>query len=74
MLLIQTTPPTRDEALRIASGLVEQHLVACAQLSDVESVYLWDGKLQQEHEWRLGAREHASRLTPVTPGDIACFG
>lgn len=38
MLLIQTTPPTRDEALRIASGLVEQHLVACAQLSDIGSV------------------------------------
>lgn len=53
MLLIQTTTPTRDEALRLARALVEQRLVACAQLSDIESVYLWDGQLQQEPECRL---------------------
>jgi len=53
MLLIQTTTPTRDEALRLARGLVEQHLVACAQLSNIESIYLWDGQLQQAPECRL---------------------
>lgn len=53
MLLIQTTTPTRDEALRLARELVEQQLVACAQISDIESVYLWDGQLQQEPECRL---------------------
>jgi len=53
MLLIQTTTPTRDEALRLARELVEQRLVVCAQLSDIESVYQWDGKLQQEPECRL---------------------
>lgn len=53
MLLIQTTTPTRDEALRLARELVEQRLVACAQLSNIESVYLWEGKLQQEPECRL---------------------
>ena len=53
MLLIQTTTPTRDEAIRLARDLIEQHLVVCAQLSDIESIYLWDGKLQQEPECRL---------------------
>ena len=53
MLLIHTTTPTRDEALRLARELVEQGLVACAQLSDIESVYLWQGALQQEPECRL---------------------
>lgn len=53
MLLIHTTTPTRDEALRLARELVEQHLVACAQISAIESVYLWAGNLQQEPECRL---------------------
>jgi len=53
MLLIQTTTPTRDEALRLARELVERRLVACAQLCNIESVYLWDGNLQQEPECRL---------------------
>lgn len=53
MLLIQTTTPTRDEAQRLARELVEQRLVACAQISAIESVYLWEGKLQQEPEYRL---------------------
>lgn len=53
MLLIQTTTPTRDEALRLARALVEQRLVACAQISAIESTYLWDGNLQQEPECRL---------------------
>jgi len=53
MLLIHTTTPTRDEALRLARELVEQHLVACAQISAIESIYLWDGNLQQEPECRL---------------------
>jgi periplasmic divalent cation tolerance protein len=53
MLLIHTTTPTRDEALRLARELVEQGLVACAQLSDIESVYLWQGALQQGPECRL---------------------
>ncbi len=53
MLLIHTTTPTRDEALRLSRALVEQRLVACAQLSDIESIYLWEGRLQQEPECRL---------------------
>lgn len=65
MLLIQTTTPTRDEALRLARGLVEQHLVACAQISDIESIYLWDGKLQQEPECRLLLKTSADKWPEV---------
>ena len=65
MLLIQTTTPTRDEALRIARGLVEQGLVACAQLSDIESVYLWDDQLQQEPECRLLLKTSADKWPEV---------
>lgn len=65
MLLIQTTTPTRDEALRLARELVKQRLVACAQVCDIESVYLWDGGLQQEPECRLQLKTTEDRWPEV---------
>ena len=65
MLLIHTTTPTRDEALRLARELVEQHLVACAQISAIESIYLWDGNLQQEPECRLLLKTSADKWPEV---------
>jgi len=32
---------------------VDNGLVACAQISQIESFYRWEGTLQQEAEWRL---------------------
>lgn len=53
LISVVTTLPTREQALELARALVEQRLVACAQLSGIESLYLWDGQLQQEAEVRL---------------------
>jgi periplasmic divalent cation tolerance protein len=53
LLLVITTVSSEEDARRIASNLVEQRLVACAQISPVESIYRWKDGLQQETEWRL---------------------
>jgi len=53
LIAVFTTVGTREDARRIAQTLVEHGLVACAQLSDIESIYRWDGALQQEPEVRL---------------------
>jgi len=53
LIAIVTTLPTREQALELASTLVERRLVACAQLGSIESLYLWDGQLQREPEVRL---------------------
>lgn len=53
LLLVITTVSSEEDARRIASHLVEQRLVACAQISPVESIYRWKDVLQQETEWRL---------------------
>lgn len=60
LIAIVTTLPSREQALELARSLVERRLVACAQLSDIESLYLWNGQLQQEPEVRLTlkATEH----------------
>jgi periplasmic divalent cation tolerance protein len=49
---IQTTTATQAEAQQIARMLIEQHLVACAQVSGpVTSVYHWQGKIEEGDEW-----------------------
>lgn len=53
LLLVMTTAATRDDARRIGLALVERRLVACAQLSDIESLYRWQGRLEQSPECRL---------------------
>jgi periplasmic divalent cation tolerance protein len=49
---IATTTATQAEAQQIARMLIEQHLVACAQVTGpVTSVYHWQGKIEEGQEW-----------------------
>lgn len=52
-LAVLTTLANRDDAQRLARALIERKLVACAQISEVESFYRWQGTLHNEPEFRL---------------------
>lgn len=52
-LAVVTTVGRRADAQALARALVELRLAACAQISEIESVYHWDGALQQDAEWRV---------------------
>lgn len=52
-IAVVTTLGSRDEARTMARTLVERKLVACAQISEIESFYPWDGAIQNEPEFRL---------------------
>ena len=65
LIAIVTTLPTREQALQLARTLVEQRLVACAQLSAIESLYLWNGQLQQEPEVRLTLKAPESHYAAI---------
>jgi periplasmic divalent cation tolerance protein len=52
-IAVVTTVSTLADAQRLARALVEQRLAACAQISQIESVYRWQGALQQEPEYRV---------------------
>ncbi len=52
-IAVVTTVGSVDEARRIARALVERRLAACAQISAVESFYVWDGAVQNENEFRV---------------------
>ena len=59
-LAVVTTVATQDEARRLARSMVEHKLAACAQISQIESFYPWDGALQQEAEWRIVLKTRSS--------------
>lgn len=65
LIALFTTVATREDARRIARELVERGLVACAQLSDIESIYRWQGAVHQEPEVRLMLKTTADRYAVV---------
>ena len=60
LLAVYTTVATRDDAQRLARALVGQRLAACVQIDAIDSVYHWDGALQQEPEQRLTIKTTAA--------------
>ena len=52
-LLVVTTVATREQALALARTMVERRLAACAQLSAIESLYSWQGRIAHEPEFRV---------------------
>ena len=83
--ILLSTFETRDDALGVARAVVEDGLVACAQVEErpITSVYRWEGAVQEDPEILLrlkttdAARERAiARLDALHPYDvpqIVCF-
>jgi periplasmic divalent cation tolerance protein len=54
MLIAWTALGTREEADRLASGVVSAGLAACVQVEGpVVSHYRWEGRLERAEEYRL---------------------
>ena len=64
-ILVVTTVSTRADAQRIAQALVERALAACAQIAAIESLYVWDGVLQNTPEFRIELKTTADRYAAV---------
>ena len=48
--MLMTTTASRDDAARLARSLVEEKLAACVQMMPIDSVFSWNGKIQEENE------------------------
>ena len=61
--VVLVTAPDAEHARRIARALVEERLVACANLlTGVTSVYRWEGAVQEDAEVLLVLKTRAGRL------------
>jgi periplasmic divalent cation tolerance protein len=65
-IAVVTTTASRDEALRLAHALVERQLAACVQVvGPIESVYRWQGAVEQAAEWQCWIKTVRGNFAPV---------
>ena len=50
---VKTIFEKKDEALNLANLLLSKKLVACVQIGEIQSLYHWKGKLENEKEYVL---------------------
>lgn len=64
--LVLTTAPDREAATRIARGLVERSLAACANLlPGVRSIYRWQGRIEESDEILLILKTTQGRIVEL---------
>ncbi len=51
--MVLTTASNIEEARMLAQALVEARLAACVQILPMESVYRWNGAVEEAREWLL---------------------
>lgn len=67
LLLLYCPCPSREVALRLARLLVEQRLVACANiLPEMTSIFSWEGTVQETSECLLLAKTTAEQREAAT--------
>ena len=52
-ITVFTTTDSLEEARELAQTAVGKKLAACAQISEIESFYTWENKVQNESEFRI---------------------
>jgi periplasmic divalent cation tolerance protein len=65
-ILVYATFPSRAEAERIGSRLVDEGLAACVNiLPGMVSIYIWEGKRHQDEECAMIVKSRASLAAAV---------
>jgi periplasmic divalent cation tolerance protein len=60
-IVVLITAPSEEEALKIATALVDEKLAACVNIvPGLRSIYRWEGKLCDEREVLLIAKTKSS--------------
>jgi len=55
-IIVTTLCDSKEIALKIQNELLNMRLVAGCQISEVESTYYWNGKIENAHEYKLEMR------------------
>jgi len=64
---VESTTDSREEASKIAAGLVEKRLAACVQVvGPIRSTFWWEGRVQDAEEFLLLCKVPEERLEEAT--------
>ncbi|MER5353806.1 divalent cation tolerance protein CutA [Kitasatospora sp. NPDC002551] len=59
LLVITTTHDDEAKSRALAAAVVRARLAACAQVYRIQSVYWWEGAVQDAAEWRIDFKTRA---------------
>ena len=66
MIYIFWTCANSDEAKKIARGLLEKKLIACASIiPGVESIYRWEGNIEESQEVKVILKTKKERFADI---------
>jgi periplasmic divalent cation tolerance protein len=64
--IVFTTAGSEEEARKIARALVDRRLAACVNIvPQIESIYRWQGKVDESREWLLLIKTSAALFPAV---------
>ena len=76
-VLIISTYPNKKSILKIANELVKTKIIACVNISKIDSVYSWNGKIQNSGEYiaifktvKKNKTKLKKKITETHPYDI----
>jgi periplasmic divalent cation tolerance protein len=64
-LSVSTTTPTAESARELARLVMEAKLAACCHISPIESLYLWNGAVQNDKEFVVSFKTTADCFEPI---------
>ena len=79
LVTVYVTFPDKKTAVDIARSLVDERLVACANVFAIDSIFRWEGKVQEQPEFaaffktsEARAYEAMMRISKLHPYDTPC--
>ncbi len=79
-ILIYITHPNEVAAQELTNQLIEERLVACANIFPIQSAYLWKGSVVKEGEWvsivktqTLLWEKVSLRIEDLHPYEVPCI-
>ena len=63
--LVYITTKDEDEAKKIGRALVEEKLVACVNIHPINSIYRWQGEVQEDSEVAVFVKTKAGLVDEV---------
>jgi len=63
--IVITTTDSKEEANTLAEAILNEKLAACIQISEIESRYFWDGKIEQSYEYKLEIKTKQEKLAKL---------
>jgi len=64
--VVLVTVASLSEGQAISTKLIEAKLAACVNLLPIDSIYLWQGKINQDREYQLIIKTDLSKFEQLT--------